>query len=168
MTFKELCAARYSCRAYQPEAAPRDKIDYIMECARLAPSACNKQPWHLHYITSPEGLAALQSCYPREWLKTAPGIIVICIKYDEAWVRPCDHKNHGDIDAAIITEHLCLAAAEQGLGTCWICHFDAARCHDLLQLPDKETPIALLPIGWPADTAPAKRRKALDEILDFA
>lgn len=165
ITFKELCAARYSCRAYQPEAVPQEKMDYVLECARLAPSACNKQPWRLRYVTDAGQLANLCSCYNRDWLKTAPAIIVVSVMTDEAWVRPADGKNHADIDASIIAEHICLAAAEQGLGTCWICNFDARRCHELLGLSPSEVPIALLPIGFPADTAPAKRRKTLDDIL---
>lgn len=166
MTFKELCEARYSCRAYKQEAVPLEKLDYVLECARLAPSACNKQPWRLRYVTSADGLTALQSCYNREWLKTAPAIIVVSAVVSEAWIRQFDGKSHSDVDASIIAEHICLAAAEQGLGTCWICNFDASRCHELMDMGAAEEPVALLPIGYPADTAPAKRRKALDEIVE--
>jgi len=165
MTFKDLCEARYSCRAYKEEAVPQEKLDYVLECARLAPSACNKQPWRLRYVTSAEGLASLHSCYNREWLKTAPAIIVVSVMKNEAWTRQIDGKCHSDVDASIIAEHICLAAAEQGLGTCWICNFDAARCHDLLHMADTEEVVALLPIGWPTTSATAKQRKPLDEFL---
>lgn len=165
MAFKELCEARYSCRAYKTEVISQEKLDYVFECARLAPSACNKQPWRLHYVASSEGLETLQSCYNREWLKTAPAIILVSVMKDEAWVRPSDGKNHCDIDASIIAEHICLAAAEQGLGTCWICNFDAVRCHALMNLAETEEPVVLLPIGIPADTEPKKKRKALEEFL---
>lgn len=165
MTFQELCATRYSCRAYKQEEVPQEKLHYVLECARLAPSACNRQPWRLRYVSSPEGLAAISQCYNREWLKTAPAVIVVSVMTDEAWTRPADGKNHSDVDASIIAEHICLAAAEQGLGTCWICNFDAALCHSLLSLAETEVPIALLPIGTPADTTPTKRRKALTEII---
>lgn len=165
MTFKELCEARYSCRAYKREAVPQEKLDYVLECARLAPSACNKQPWCLRYVSEAEGVASLQSCYNRLWLKTAPAIIVVSVIKNEAWVRPADGKSHGDIDASIIAEHLCLAAAEQGLGTCWICNFDTVLCHRLLEMSETEEPVALLPIGFPADQAPIKKRKALADIL---
>lgn len=165
MTFLQLCASRYSCRAYKQEAIAKEKLDYVMECARLSPSACNKQPWHLRLVTSPENLASIHQCYNREWIRTAPAVVVVSAFKDEAWTRPQDGKCHSNVDAAIIAEHICLAAAEQGLGTCWFCNFDAPLCHELLGMKDSEEPVALIPIGIPADTAPAKKRKALDEIL---
>lgn len=165
MTFRDLCEARYSCRSYKKEEIPQDKLDYIWECARLAPSACNKQPWLLRYVSSAEGLAALQACYNREWLKTAPALILVSVRKDGAWVRQADGKNHGDIDASIITEHICLAAAEQGLATCWICNFNVALCCELMEMGETEEPVVILPIGFPADTAPAKKRKELEEIV---
>lgn len=165
MTFLELCNARYSCRAYRPDAVPADKLDYVLTCARLAPSACNRQPWRLRIVTDAARLGELHACYDREWFSTAPAVIVVSVRHDEAWVRKGDGKDHADIDASIITEHICLAAAEQGLGTCWVCNFDAPRVHTLLGLDAAEEAIALIPIGLPADTAPAKRRKATEEFV---
>ena len=72
-----------------------------------------------------------------------------------------------DIDVAILTEHLCLAAAEQGLGTCWVCNFDAPRVKELFALPEHIEPIVLLPLGYPADESVfegEKKRKTLTEI----
>ena len=82
-------------------------------------------------------------------------------------VRPHDGHNHIDIDIAIATEHICLQAAELGLGTCWICHFDPARLTVDLALPHGIVPKAIIPVGYPAEgvKAPAKNRKTLDEIL---
>lgn len=165
MTFKDLCEARYSCRAYQSETIPTEKLTYVLECARLAPSACNRQPWKLRCVVSAEQRLALLQCYTRGWLATAPAILVVSALKDEAWTRPADNKCHSDVDAAIITEHICLAAAEQGLGTCWICNFDAARCHKLLGMLPNEEPVALVPIGFPANNASAKKRKPLSEIV---
>ncbi len=165
MTFLQLCKARYSCRAYRPDPVAAGKLDYVLACARLAPSACNKQPWRLRVISDATRLEPLRDCYARPWFATAPAVIVVSVRHDESWVRPFDGKAHADIDAAIITEHICLAAAEQGLGTCWVCHFDAPRVHELLGLDAEEEAVALVPIGLPADTAPAKRRKALEEIV---
>ena len=166
MTFKELCESRYSVRGYTAEAVSPDQLAYILECARLAPSAVNRQPWHFHVVSSAEGRAALQSCYDRPWFRTAPLYIVCCIRHDQAWVRPADGKGHGDIDIAIATEHICLAAAEQGLGTCWVCNFDARRCCELLHLPENEEPAVLIPLGHPDPAAhKAKQRKAIEEIM---
>lgn len=164
MTFKELCEARYSVRAYKDEAIPAEKLEYIKECARLAPSAVNKQPWRLMMITSEDGLSKVCAAYNREWLRTAKAVIMVVAKKDEAWVRAADGKYHGDIDAAIITEHICLAAAEQGLGTCWVCNFDAALCHKEFSLSETEEAVVLIPIGIPADERTQKKRKDIADI----
>lgn len=165
MTFLELCKERYSCRSYKSEAVPSDKMDYVLECARLAPSAVNRQPWRLRVVADAEGLQKLCSTYNRDWIQTAPCIIIVSVDKTEAWTRRIDGKCHSDVDASIITEHITLAATEQGLGTCWVCNFNAALCHELFALPDEEEAVALIPIGYPADECPVKTRKALEEIL---
>lgn len=166
--FLSLVKQRYSCRNYQPQAVEQEKLDYIMECVRLAPSAVNLQPWHFRIITQEDELKKLCQCYKRDWIQTAPVIIMASIRHDQEWVRR-DGKHHGDIDIAIAVEHLCLAAAEQGLGTCWVCNFDAEMCKQLFNISDEnEEPAVLIPIGYAATndaTAPEKKRKAMDEIL---
>lgn len=164
MTFKELCQARYSVRSYADQPLDAEKLEYIKECARLSPSAVNLQPWRLRMVSDAEGLSKLCSCYKRDWIRTAPAIIIVSVVKDEAWTRRIDGKYHGDIDAAIITEHICLAAAEQGLGTCWVCNFDSARCHELFSLPGNEEAVVLIPIGTPADQPTAKTRKPMADI----
>lgn len=165
MNFQELVKARYSVRKYDDRPVEAEKLDYIFECVRLAPSAVNVQPWRFRIVTDKETIAALQTCYKRDWLSTAPCIIVACSNHEEAWHRRADNKDHADIDIAIAVEHLCLAATEQGLGTCWVCNFDSARCRELLQIPESWEPAVLIPIGYPADEPREKVRKALDEIL---
>ena len=127
MNFLELVKARYSARKYANRPVEAEKLDYIMECVRFAPSAVNFQPWRFRIVTDEAVLKALYSCYKREWLATAPCIIVACVDHNESWHRRADNKDHADIDIAIAVEHLCLAAAEQGLGTCWVCNFDAPQ-----------------------------------------
>lgn len=166
MNFLDLVKKRYSVRSYLPRAIEADKMNYIMECVRLAPSAVNYQPWHFSIVTDAEKLAALKSTYPREWIQTASCIIVACTDHQEAWHRKMDGKDHADVDIAIAVEHLCLAAAEQGLGTCWVCNFDASRCKEVLSLPESWEPAVLIPIGYATEEAvPEKRRKTLNEIV---
>ena len=123
MDFKTLCKARYSVRAYKPDAIPAETMEYIKECTRLAPSAVNKQPWKFILFTGEDDRARMQQCYDKEWFREAPAYILVCENHGAAWTRRYDEKNHADIDVAIAIEHLCLAAAEQGLGTCWVCNF---------------------------------------------
>ncbi len=164
MDFKELCQNRFSVRDYKEDAVPEDKLQYIKECVQLAPSACNKQPWLFIEVTSPDMRTELQACYEREWFTKAPLYIVACNRTEQAWVRPKDGKHHGDIDVSIAIEHLCLAATSVGLGTCWICNFDVARCKETLQLPEGLEPVALIPIGFPVSSPTQKNRKELGEI----
>ncbi len=135
-----------------------------MECVRFAPSAVNKQPWKFRIISNEDDRKKICQCYNREWITTAPVVVIALILHDEEWVRS-DGKHHGDIDIAIAVEHLCLAAAEQGLGTCWVCNFDAELCHQSFNLAQNEEPAVLIPIGYPADEQKEKRRKPLEEIV---
>ena len=164
MDLLELVKARYSCRNYQPTSVEQEKLDYIMECVRFAPSAVNKQPWRFHIVTNEEEKAKLQQCYSRDWIKTAPMYIIASILHDEEWVRS-DGKHHGDIDIAIAVEHLCLAATEQRLATCWVCNFNASLCKEMFALPENEEPAVIIPLGYAADEMKPKNRKAIEEII---
>ncbi|MBQ9641667.1 MAG: nitroreductase family protein [Bacteroidaceae bacterium] len=164
MNFLTLTQNRYSCRNYQDKAVEQEKLNYVMECVRMAPSAVNRQPWRFRIFSSVADKAKLQQCYNRDWFATAPLYIVASILHDEEWVR-ADGKPHGNIDIAIAVEHLCLAATEQGLGTCWVCNFDAALCSQLFALPQNEEPAVIIPIGYPAVEATVKKRKTMEEIL---
>lgn len=164
MTFLELTKKRYSCRNYQDRPVERELLDYIFECVRLAPSAVNRQPWKFRLVEDRSQREKLQQCYQREWFNTAPVYVISSVLHEQEWVRS-DGKRHGDIDISIAVEHLCLAATEQGLGTCWVCNFDAALCSELFSLPANEEPAVLIPIGYPAVEPTEKKRKELDEIL---
>ena len=164
MDFLELTRNRYSCRNYQSKVVEQDKMDYIMECVRLAPSACNKQPWRFRILTEEEDLKKASQCYNREWFAATPVVIIASILHDEEWIR-ADNKHHGDIDIAIAVEHLCLAAAEQGLGTCWVCNFDAEGCKKFFGLGENEEAAVLIPLGYPADEPKDKIRKTMSEII---
>ena len=151
MAFLDLVKQRYSCRSYQEKSVEQKKLDYVMECVRFAPSAVNKQPWMFRMVKNEVDKAKLQECYNRS------------ILHDEEWVRS-DGKHHGDIDIAIAVEHLCLAATEQGLATCWVCNFDAEKCKQFFGLGDNEEPAVLIPIGYAADEPKEKKRKEIGEI----
>ena len=166
MNFLELVERRYSCRNYKSLNVEKEKLDYILKCVRYAPSAVNKQPWLFRIVCEEGDRALLQQCYNRDWFKTAPMYIIASILHDEEWVR-ADGKRHGDIDIAIAVEHLCLAATEQGLGTCWVCNFDADLCKSVFHLAENEEPAVIVPLGYAADEMPQKRRKAMSAIARF-
>lgn len=161
--FLTLTRGRYSCRNYVARDIEPEKLNYVMECVRMAPSAVNRQPWMFRVVKDGDTLQKLQQCYNRDWFKSAPMCIVASKLTDQQWVRS-DGKPHGDIDVAIAVEHLCLAATEQGLATCWVCNFDVDLCRKAMALPAGEEPVVLIPIGYAADQPTEKKRKAITEI----
>ncbi len=162
-----LSRERFSARKFTSEAVSQEDLEYIMECVRLAPSACNKQPWHWLVVKNDESKQQLQEAYDRPWFKTAPLYIVGMKNVEENWVRKYDEKAHGDIDVAIATEHLCLAATERGLGTCWVCAFDPAIVRQHFHREGYE-PVVIVPVGHIAEDCPRgeKKRKAMEEIVE--
>jgi len=168
MNFLELATQRSSVRDYQPKAVEKEKLMYALEAARIAPSAANFQPWQFIVITEPEILKSVQSLYHRAWLTTAPAIIVALGDHEKGWHRASDGKDFTDIDVAIAVDHLTLAAAEIGLGTCWICNFNAEKCYNLFNIPENMEPIALISIGYPVETVKnARLRKDIDELVHW-
>ncbi|MGN0186735.1 MAG: nitroreductase family protein [Paludibacteraceae bacterium] len=168
MMFSELAEKRYSLRQFDAtRAVEQAKIDYLLQCARLAPSAVNLQPYRFYVVTDRRRLNDLCTCYQREWFAAAPLCVVACADHTQSWHRPNDGKDHADIDVAIAVDHLTLAAAEVGLGSCWVCNFDAKRCAELLQLPSHIEPVVLVPIGYAvADTViPSKKRKSATDLF---
>lgn len=164
--FSSLVAARHSVRNYLDKPVEAEKLEAVLNAARLAPSAVNFQPWHFYVVKSAAARTAVQAAYNREWFAGAPIYIVVCADTATAWTRKCDGLNHADIDAAIATEHICLAATDCGLGSCWVCNFDVPLLRAALPLTETQRPVAIVSLGYEAD-APAKRtaRKALAEIV---
>ncbi len=165
----ELARDRFSCRAYSDRPVERDTLLAILDVARLAPSACNRQPWLFLVADTDELRNAVISSYTRDWIKTAPEFIIACGIHSEAWHRGCDGKDHTDVDLSIAIEHICLAATSMELATCWVCNFDPAVITEAFNLPEGVEPIAIIPIGYPADGTeiPAKKRKSLTEIVKW-
>ena len=166
MSFLDLCKQRFSVRSYSAEPVSESQLEYILECARLAPSAVNLQPWRFIVVKSEAVRQQVQSCYKREWIAQAPLYIICVVRHQEEWVRR-DGKRHGDIDIAIAAEHICMAAAEQGLGSCWVCNFDVEKMAQFVGNDEFEA-VAIVPLGHIADECPRaeKKRKALDEIVE--
>ena len=169
MNLKKLIETRYSVRAYLSKPVEEDKLEYILNCARLAPSACNLQPWSFYVVTGEKKRLEIIRSYEREWIKNAPVFLVVCVDKTQAWKR-ADGKVFSDVDAAIAAEHICLAAVEQGLGTCWVCNFKSDILSQALELSDHIEPIAIFPIGYvDAENSKTaeKKRKTLQEVTKW-
>ena len=166
MDFSELVAKRYSVRAFKPDPVEDEKLQQVLEAARLAPTAANRQPFRLIVIHTDANRAGLKKIYHREWFGQAPLVICACAVPAEAWVRR-DGKNYADVDVTIAMDHLILAAANLGLGTCWVGAFDPQAAREVLHLPEGIEPVAFTPLGYPADSAQVKERKALGELVKY-
>ncbi|MFV0521271.1 MAG: nitroreductase family protein [Mangrovibacterium sp.] len=160
---------RYSERMYKSKKITTEELYQILEAGRLAPSACNKQPWKFIVVSEEENLEKLYQSYSRDWFSGAPQVIVVCGEHEESWNRSTfDNKDFLDIDVAIAIDHMTLRATEIGVGTCWVCAFDPKQVSELLQLPKNVEPIALLPIGYPASASVSeKKRKSIEEVVFF-
>jgi len=166
MQFIELATKRYSVRYYKAEPVEDDKLQLVLQAARLAPMAANRQAFRLIVILTKNRESELLRIYNKSWFVQAPVVICICAIPNEAWVR-LDGKNYSDVDAAIVMDHLVLAATDLGLGTCWIGAFDPVAAREVLGIPEQVDPIAFTPLGYPADQSSAKERRNLDDLVKY-
>ncbi len=171
MSFLELAKQRFSVRSYKPDPVSKKDLHYVLEAGRIAPSAVNYQPWKFLVFKDRKNLEGIYDLYHREWFNQAPLVIILLADHSESWHRTADGKDHADIDVAIAADHMTLAAAEIGLGTCWICNFDKEKTVKHLKLPDHLEPVVFLPLGYPASTPELNRhdskRKSFDEVVYF-
>lgn len=145
---------RRSVRAYRPDPIPADLFERVTEALRLAPSACNNQPWRFILVTQPELRQKIaHASHDQMFIADAPVIVVGCGLPARAYPRMGDYWNSAEIDVAIAMDHLALAAAEAGLGTCWIGAFDEREVKALLDIPDEAKVVAMTPLGWPRMSA---------------
>ena len=164
MNLKELIEARYSVRAYSEREVEDEKLALVLEAARLAPTAANRQPFRVVVVRGAEARQAMSEGYSRKWFYTAPVIIAVCGVAGESWVRS-DHTNYNLADCAIVMDHIIMQAWDLGLGSCWIADFKPEPVRRILQLPPRVEPVLLTPLGYAADEPRSKRRKATKELV---
>ena len=168
MNFDELVSHRYSSRSYQTKPVEEDKLNLVLEAARLAPTAANRQPFQLIILNTEGRQEELRRIYNKDWFVQAPLVICACALPEEGWVRRrYDEKSYVEVDVSIVVDHITLQAADIGLATCWIGAFDPDAAREILQLPDEVEPIAFTPLGYPNDQPREKRRKPLDELVRY-
>jgi nitroreductase len=150
MDVMEAIRQRRSIREYRGDPIPHETMDRVTDALRFAPSACNYQPWRFVLVVNPEIRAALaEACHEQLFLAEAPVIVVACALPETAYKRMGEYWNSADVDVAIAVDHLTLAAAAVGLGTCWIGSFDEKAVKRLLRIPQGVKVVALTPLGYP-------------------
>jgi nitroreductase len=166
MDAMETIAARFSVRAYRPDPVDDETLARVLEAGRLAPTAANRQPFRVIVLHTKDREKELARVYGPQWFSQAPLVLAVVALPGEAW-RRMDGKHYADVDAAIVMDHMILAAASVGLGTCWIAAFDPSAARDVLGLPDEAEPIAFTPLGYPAQGAGAKKRRPLETLVRY-
>jgi nitroreductase len=166
MEFLSLIQQRYSVREYKPDLIEEEKLSKILEAARFAPTAANRQPYKLIIIHTADKKQDLLKIYDRDWFVNAPIVICACGISEQGWVRN-DGKSYIDVDIAIVMDHVSLAAADLGLGTCWVAAFDVDAARELLQIPTSAEPIIFMSLGYPAGRIDVKERKPLNDLISF-
>ena len=162
MSFSELAKKRYSVRKFKDEKVPEDIIKKILYAGYIAPTGKNNQPQRILVIESDEAVAKLKECTRCHF--DAPCAMLVCYNRDECWYRPYDNAGSGEVDASIVTTHMMLEAAELGIGTTWVMHFNPEKMSKAFSIPENIIPVSLLVMGYAADDAqPAPRH---DEFRD--
>ncbi len=165
--FLQLAHDRYSVRAFSDAPVEAEKIEALVDAAIAAPTAVNRQPWHLWVVTDPDAVARLSAL--TRFSFGARTILMLGAAPDEAWTRKYDGRNFADVDASIVGTHIMLAAHDLGLGTTWVGHFDAPAVKEAFPETAGYDLVALFPIGYPAaDAAPSAahlEHKSAEELV---
>ena len=168
MEFRDLAEARWTCRSYTDQPVEQNRLDVILECALLAPTAKNQQPWRIWVVQGEEQMEKMRQVTPCTY--GAPLVLILARSTDEAFTRE-DGRNFGEIDAAIVGTHILFGAQDMGLGSTWIGAYDAAKLHELFPQVDGYEDVALFAIGHASpDAAPAPlhlERRPLDELVSY-
>ncbi|HZJ77437.1 MAG TPA: nitroreductase family protein [Clostridia bacterium] len=158
MNIYELINARESCRSYSDKAVEPEKLNKLVEAARLAPSACNSQPWHFFVVTNPEKVKKISKCTQIEgsnfFTQNVPSFIVIVQEDRE------DGREYVELDTGIATTHICFAATEQGLSTCIIGKFSQQGLRDCLGLSKSKYVRIVVAVGY-SDGKPLREKKRM-------
>ena len=169
MEFKEVIKNRYSCKKYSDRQVEVKKLEAILEAGRLAPTAKNLQEQHVYVIQNPDLLAKIDAITPCRY--GAPTVIVVAFNKENVFTYPGGKRDSGVEDATIVATHMILAAADEGVDSCWLNFFDPDKAAELLGLPANEEVLMLLDLGYAAPGAGPlpnhSSRKQLKETVTY-
>ena len=169
MEFKEVVKNRYSCKKYSARKLEAAKLEAILEAGRLAPTAKNLQEQHVYVVQSEEVLAKIDGVTPCRY--GAPTVLVVAFDKNNVFTYPGGKRDSGVEDATIVATHMILAAADEGVDSCWINFFDPDKMAEAIDLPENEEILMLLDLGYAAEGAGPlpnhSSRKPLAETISY-
>jgi len=148
MEFEKLIEQRYSVRSFKPQHLPQNVVDKIISAGHKAPTGCNYQPQRILVLNTDESVQKLKQCTKCHF--DAPCAMLVCHNKDESWTRKYDGALSSPVDAVIVATHMMLSAHDNGVGCCWVMHFDPFAIKSTFNLPDNVEPVALLVMGYPS------------------
>ena len=167
LDFRGVLTGRFSCRSFEAAPIPRERIVELLEAAQWAPSAGNLQPWRFVVVTDAGHRRSLAAAaFGQEFVAAAPATVVVCAVPGES-ARTYGARGR-DLyclqDTAAATENLLLAATAAGLGACWVGAFDEESVHRALGLEPGWRPVAMIPLGVPAEARSTRTRRPLEAV----
>ena len=169
MEFREVVKNRYSCKKHSSQQVEAEKLNAILNAGRLAPTAKNLQEQHVYVLQSPESLAKVDQLTPGRY--GAPTVLLVAFDKNNVFTYPGGKRDSGVEDASIVATHLILAAADEGIDSCWINFFDPEKAAEIFALPENEKVLMLLDLGYAAEGAGPlpnhENRKELSETVSY-
>ena len=169
MEFKEVVKNRYSCKKYSDRQVEAEKLTAILNAGRLAPTAKNLQEQRIYVLQSPEALEKIDAVTPCRY--GAPTVLVVAFNSKNVFTYPGGKRDSGVEDATIVASHMILAAADEGVDSCWVNFLDPEKTAEILGLPADEEVLMVMDLGYAAEgTGPLPNhssRKSLEETVTF-
>ena len=169
MEFKEVVKERYACKKYSGEPVEQEKLEAILEAGRLAPTAKNLQEQHIYVLQSEDALAKVDAVTPCRY--GAPVVLAVAFDKNNVYTYPGGKRSSGIEDASIVATHMILAAADEGVNSCWVNNFDPEKMEESLGLPENEEILMLMDLGYAAEGAGPlpnhSSRKPLTETVTY-
>ena len=178
MDFNEIVNNRYSCRSIDTEKPlDREVVEQIIEAGRLAPSACNSQPWKFIVVDQPELIKEVAKTTQsallgiNKFTADAKAFIVIVREsraFSEKVAQIMKHRDYVPYDIGIVSATMCYKATELGVGSCILGWYDGAKIQEILGVPQSKPIELVIALGYPkSDDVPQKRRKDMEIVLSY-
>lgn len=166
MDFYTVIKDRYACKKYSEKKVEQEKLDKILEAAKLAPTAKNLQEQHIYVCQSPEALALVDKCTPCRY--GASTVLVVAYEKENVFTYPGGKHSSGVEDVTIVATHMMLAAKNEGLETCWLNFFNPEESATMLNIPESQEIVLMMDVGYPGEGAgPLPNHTSRKEVSEY-